>query len=618
MHSSRIVKNFKLPSKSSLKLSKSFNKVSANFFAFELFQPSFQGTNVIPKLTLEVPTTRTFIQTPISRSSMFCFQCEQTDKGTGCTTVGVCGKTAETAHHQDLLIHQLKRLGSVASQLHKLGKADPEIDTFALRALFSTITNVNFDSARFVEFCSQAEKLFQRAKAVCERSGVPVTSTLVPDLNTFKLGDNQSIASLDALGQKYGIEGRKQTKGADIVGIEELITYGLKGMAAYAEHAEILGKRVPEVYGFIHEALAKMYNQTLSVPELLQLALETGKQNLTVMQALQNGHEVNFGVPSPTKVLTSSVKGKAILISGHDINDLYQLLKQTEGKGINVYTHGEMLPAHMYPKLKAFSHLKGHFGGPWQLQKIEFGAFPGPIIMTSNCMIEPRKSYKDRIYTRSIVGWPGVKHLSNTDFSSVIAQALSMDGFPSSQPETYLTTGFSAKAVQSVEKTLLEGIQKGDIKHFFFIGGCDGTEGERSYFTDLAKATPKDSLILTAGCGKYRFNRLDLGSIGAIPRVLDVGQCNDSYGGIQIALNLAEKLKVPFKDLPLSFAVSWFEAKSVAVCLSLLYLNVQNIRMGPRLPAFWTPNMLKLFQENYKVKLIENVEKDLPKMLQNQ
>lgn len=397
--------------------------------------------------------------------------------------------------------------------------------------------------------------------------------------------------------------------------------YGIKGAAAYAEHALMTGQESDAIYAQFHEVLAGLTKDDSSVDELLGAAMKVGAINLDVMAMLDKGHTTRFGNPEPSQANTTPVPGKCILVSGHDLTDLEALLKQTEGKGINIYTHGEMLPAHGYPGLKKYKHLAGHFGGPWQLQKMEFAQFPGPVVMTTNCLIEPKKSYKHRIFTRSVTGWPGVEHLPEQNFSNVIQKALEEPGFTAEnigKPQKPLTVGFAHNAIMSHADKVIGAIKSGAIKNFFVIGGCDGTEGERSYFTDAAKAVPQDGVMLALGCGKYRYIRQDFGDIGGIPRVLDMGQCNDAFSGIQVAVNLAKALGCGVNDLPLHFVVSWFEQKAVAVLLTLLHLNIKNIRLGPKLPGFATPNMVQILNKKFNLMPTGDIKADMKLMLQNQ
>jgi hydroxylamine reductase len=394
-----------------------------------------------------------------------------------------------------------------------------------------------------------------------------------------------------------------------------LLVYGVKGTAAYAHHAKVLGRESDDVYAFFHEALSYLSEETTTVDNLLGLCLRCGEVNLKVMEMLDTAHTSAYGHPRPTPVRVEPLEGKAILVSGHDLKDLEELLRQTEGKGINVYTHGEMLPAHGYPRLKAYPHLAGNYGGAWQDQKQEFAAFPGAILMTTNCIQEPRDSYKQRIFTSGLVAWPGVRHIANRDFTPVIEAALAAPGFAAEGPDNSILVGFGHDAVMSVAGQVIDAVKSGAIKRFFLIGGCDGAKTGRDYYTDLAQAVPKDSVILTLACGKYRFNKLDFGAIGGIPRLLDIGQCNDAYSAIKIAGALAGAFNCGVNDLPLSLVLSWHEQKAVCILLTLLHLGIKNIRLGPSLPAFVTPPVLKVLSEKFNLMPITTVEKDLNAIL---
>lgn len=547
---------------------------------------------------------------------MFCFQCEQTNEGTGCTTVGVCGKTPEVAWAQDLLVEQLKNVAAYTHAAIQLGADTPhDISKFTIGALFATLTNVNFDASRFREYLEQAVELEAKAKK------------LYMDANGGKddLGLPQKVdlsQDLSEQGRKYGVVARGERFGGnpDAASVVELITYGLKGMAAYADHASQLGYEDPSIFNFVFETLDKIRTAEQEVPDLnalLGTALAVGAKNAEVMALLDKAHTTEFGTPSPAKANRSPVAGKAILVSGHDLGDLRALLEQTQGTGVNVYTHGEMLPAHGYPELRKFDHLKGNYGGPWQQQNFDFSMFPGPILITTNCLVEPRKGYRNRIYTTNAVGFDGITHVKERDFSAIVAQAQQLEGFTEDEKPHHLDVGFGHATVLSLADTIVKLVKDKQISRFFFIGGCDGSEGERSYFTKLAKETPKDSVILTAGCGKYRFNHLPLGQLGdtGLPRVLDMGQCNDSFGAVKVAMALAEAFETDVNGIPLSLAVSWFEQKAVAVLLTLLHLNVKNIRLGPALPAFITPNVLNILVDNYGIKPIGNPKEDLKAMM---
>eukprot|EP01137_Pigoraptor_chileana_P027323 Opistho-2@9772 len=552
--------------------------------------------------TTAVPTTD-------KNAAMFCFQCEQTRNGTGCTTIegGVCGKTPEVAALQDLLMHLLKGTAMYASKTRALRTdalpIDKDIDVFIMKSTFATLTNVNFDGDRFKSYIGDALAVRETAKTeyiqACKTAGVAPESLEGPA--AFAVADT-SVQGLIATGKTVNIRDRRNELGEVTVGLQELIMYGLKGMCAYAEHADVLGQYDPKLGAFLNESLAFLSSKdALVVDKLLAMALRVGENNFRAMELLDAGGTGTYGHPIPTKVNVQPVAGKAILVSGHDLKDLEDILKQTEGKGVNVYTHGELLPAHSYPGLKKHKHLVGNYGSAWQLQKFEFSKFPGPILMTSNCLVEPREGYKNRIFTHGPVGWPGVRHIAGNDYSAIVKQALEMPGFTETKTPQEITIGFGRNAVLSVADKVIDAVKSGAIKHFFVIGGCDGAEGERSYYTKLAKSLPKDHVILTLGCGKYRFNKNDFGSIGGIPRLLDVGQCNDAYSAIQIAAALSKAFNVGLNELPISFAISWFEQKAVAVLLTMLHLGIKNIRLGPTLPAFVPAPVLDVLIKNYGI-----------------
>ena len=545
---------------------------------------------------------------------MFCYQCEQTAKGTGCTTRGVCGKDPETAALQDLLLYATKGLSMYAHRARELGVRDHESDIFAIEALFSTVTNVNFDPERLRGLLIRAAELRDTARRLyedaCKEAG-RTPETLTGPAAWTPAGD---LAGLVEQGEAVSIALRKETLGEDVTGLQELITYCLKGMAAYADHAQILGQEDDAVYAFFHEAL-NFLTEAHTVEELTGMALKSGEVNLRAMELLDVANTGAYGQPVPTPVRIEPVKGKAILISGHDLKDLEALLKQTEGKGINVYTHGEMLPTHGYPELKKYEHLVGNYGGAWQDQRKEFDAFPGAILMTTNCIQNPRETYKARIFTTGLVAWPGVVHISDGNFAPVIDAALEAEGFQEDGPDQTILIGFGHDAVLGVADKVVEAVKAGAIKHFFLIGGCDGAKTGRNYYTELAQAVPQDSVILTLGCGKYRFNKLDFGDIGGIPRLLDIGQCNDAYSAIQIAVALANAFDTDVNQLPLSLVLSWYEQKAVCILLTLLHLGIRNIRLGPSLPAFVTPAVLNVLVENFNIAPISTVQEDLEAML---
>ena len=543
--------------------------------------------------------------------SMFCYQCEQTSHGTGCTEMGVCGKDPTTSAMQDLLIHGLKGLARYAHRLGQMGIRDNEIDRFTAEILFTTVTNVNFDPDKHVPLAQRLAALRDRARAryeaACAKTGKPVEK--LNGATAWVPADN--LEGMVSQAAAFGIQPRIVSLGQDVSGLQELLLYGLKGMAAYADHAMILGKESNEVYAFMHEALDLLARDRVSADELVGACMKCGEVNLTVMGLLDGAHTGTYGHPVPTPVRIHPKKGKAILVSGHDLKDLQALLEQTEGTGINIYTHSEMLPAHGYPELKKYAHLAGNYGGAWQDQRKEFEAFPGAILMTTNCIQKPKDAYKARIFTAGHVAWPGVEHVHNSDFSPVIQAALAAPGFDADGPDNTILVGFGHNAVMSVADKVIDAVKAGQIKHFYLIGGCDGAKPGRNYYTDFAESVPKDCVILTLACGKYRFNKLDFGDIGGIPRLLDVGQCNDAYSAIQIAVALAQAFKTDVNGLPLSFILSWFEQKAVAILLTLLHLGVRDIRLGPTLPAFVSPTVLGVLVDKFNIMPTKTAAEDL-------
>jgi hydroxylamine reductase len=546
---------------------------------------------------------------------MYCYQCEQTAKGIACTSFGACGKDPETAALQDLLVHMTKGISMYASRARKVGIRDHEADVFVVEALFSAVTNVNFDPERLRVLILRAARVRDKLKGfyedACRKTGMSPEQLSGP----AAFVPASSLDEMIRQGEEVSIERREEKQGADITGLEELLLYGLKGMAAYADHALILGKEDEKVYAFFHDTLDFLARSGHTVDELLALCLKCGEMNLRVMELLDAANTGAYGDPVPTRVRVTPVKGKAIVVSGHDLRDLDVLLKQTEGTGINVYTHGEMLPAHGYPGLKKYHHLVGNYGGAWQDQAREFDAFPGAVLMTTNCIQKPRESYKSRIFTSGLVAWPGVTHIQNRWFAPVIEAALEADGFAGDGPEQFITVGFGHSAVMGVAEKVIEAVKSGAIRRFFLIGGCDGAKSGRNYYTEFAKAVPNDSVILTLACGKYRFNKLEFGDIGGIPRLFDIGQCNDTYSAVQIALALARAFGTDVNGLPLSFVLSWYEQKAVAVLLTLLTLGIKGIRIGPSLPAFITPAALAVLVEKFAIKQIGTVEEDMKAIL---
>lgn len=546
---------------------------------------------------------------------MFCYQCEQTAKGTGCSTFGVCGKDAETAEMQDLLLLVAKGISAYAVRAGQLGWTDRKVDEFVVEALFTTVTNVNFDAAKIAATVHQAAEMRDKAKSGYEQAAKAAGKTPEKLSGPAFAEVSESLGEMTLQAHSASILVRSSSRGESLTGLEELVTYGLKGAAAYADHALILDRYQPEMYQEFHRLL-DLTNQELDQGGLLKAALETGALNLKVMETLDEAHTSTFGHPVPTQVRVHPVQGKAILVSGHDLLDLKALLEQTQGKGINIYTHGEMLPAHGYPELKKYPHLKGNYGGAWQDQKKEFAAFPGAILMTTNCIQKPQDNYMERIFTCGLVQWPGVTHISNRDFQPVIEAALDSDGFAQDGPDQTILVGFGHNAVLGVADKVIEAVKAGKIRHFFLVGGCDGAKSGRNYYTDFAASTPKDTVILTLACGKYRFNKMEFGDIGGIPRLLDIGQCNDAYSAIQIAVALAGAFGTDVNGLPLSMILSWYEQKAVAILLTLLHLGVKKIRLGPSLPAFVTPDVLNILVDAFQIQPIGTVEDDLKACLE--
>lgn len=577
-------------------------------------------------------TTTTVRWQSTEPNAMFCRQCEQTADHYACTTVGVCGKTPDTSAAQDALIHVLKSVSLWCIAARSTGAASDilaEANAWTLDATFSTLTNVNFDEDRILEYIQRGEGLKKDFAA----AGVAAPNHPVATFDWLNMTEAQVQ---DAALQVSVPERAKVMNHEDAFSLNELTTYGMKGLCAYAEHVqqlrrEIDGSSVDEsVMAAIHEIYAKLADDTPDVDGLLQAALKVGEINTTILAALDAAHAELLGIPCPTPVRTSAVKGKCILVSGHDMVDLYHLLKQTEGTGIQVYTHGEMLPAHSYPKLHAFPHLAGSYGTAWQNQAFEFAAFPGPVVVTTNCVLKPRKIYQDRLYTINATGVSGVNHIQNRDFSEVIEQAQQCKGFEkTAEPGSFRTIGFNHRAVLPLADQIIEAATTGKLSRILLIGGCDGSQSSRSYFTDLADESPADSIILTLGCAKNRIlqsekfktddlltNQIQLPNGVTIPRVLDMGQCNDSYSAVVVALELAKAMKLEsVNELPLSLAISHLEQKATACLLTLLHLGVKNIRLGPSLPAYISPGVLSILQQNYNIMPTGDAAEDLGLMM---
>ena len=538
----------------------------------------------------------------LSNQQMFCFQCEQTAGCSGCTgAAGVCGKKADTAKLQDELTGALIGLArSVEGNMHLLTE---RTDDLVIEGLFTTVTNVNFNNETITALIRRIEDEKNRMVPGCTACGAPCGRNDDYDMNDLWQADE------------------------DIRSLKSLILFGIRGMAAYAYHANVLGYRDQEVNRFFYKALYAVGARDWGMEELLPVVLEVGEVNLKCMELLDRANTQTYGSPAPTQVSLTVEKGPFIVISGHDLYDLKQLLEQTKDLGINIYTHGEMLPAHAYPELKKYAHLKGNFGTAWQNQQKEFADIPAPVVFTTNCLMPPKAGYADRVFTTEVVSYPQIVHLEamaegrHKDFTPVIKKALELGGYDQDMHFTginggdHVMTGFGRDAVLAVSDTVIEAVKSGALKHFFLVGGCDGARPGRNYYTEFVKQTPTDTVILTLACGKYRFNDLDLGTIGGLPRIMDMGQCNDAYSAIRVALALADAFECSVNDLPLSMVLSWYEQKAVCILLTLLHLGIQNILLGPTLPAFISPNVLNYLVEHYHIAPIDTPENDIKKLL---
>jgi len=532
---------------------------------------------------------------------MFCFQCEQTAQGKGCNRLGVCGKDPQVAALQDLLVHQLKALSIVATEGRRRGTHFRDIDRFICEAAFATLTNVNFDPDRIASLVGEAVGHTARLNAV-------VKANLPRGYDLPTLG--RDAKEMAVQGRAYGVDADPDV-GSDAHGLRWALVYGIKGISAYADHAAILGKEDEAVYAFVERGLAASADTSLGVDGLLPLLMEAGKANLRAMELLDQANTGAYGNPIPTKVPLGHRKGKAILVSGHDLHDLALLLKQTEGKGITIYTHGEMLPTHGYPELKKYPHFYGHYGTAWQNQTREFPEFPGAILMTTNCIQRPTPSYMNNIFTTGMVGWPRAVHITDKNFTPVIEKALKMPGFAEDMEAGSVTVGFGHEALMGAAPQLIDLIKAKKVRHIFLVGGCDGSKATRSYYTEFVEKVPDDCLVLTLACGKFRFFDRDLGVVEGIPRLIDIGQCNDAYSAVQVALALSKAFSVGVNELPLSLVLSWYEQKALAILLTLLSLGIKNIRLGPTLPAFLTPAVVKVLADNYNIMPITTPDSDL-------
>ncbi|MEN6325027.1 MAG: hydroxylamine reductase [Syntrophomonas sp.] len=541
---------------------------------------------------------------------MYCNQCEQTSKGVACTLTGVCGKNPKVAALQDLLLHVLKDLAVYAVAARQQVLLDRDAERFMMKALFATLTNVNFDPAALYELIK--ESATRRVKLEAELAGKSPTENSIPP--AVRVVPAPTLTQAIEQGEQIGFLVPADLD-PDIRSLQELLLYGLKGVAAYAYHAAVLDCEDERVYEFVAESLGQIGSPDLTQNDWLQLVLTCGAINLRAMELLDQANTEAYGHPVPTEVPLGHKAGKCILVSGHDLKDLKLLLEATQDSGITIYTHGEMLPAHGYPELKKYPHLYGNFGTAWQNQQKEFADFPGTILMTTNCLQAPQESYRDHIFSTGPVGWPGVKHLDTGDFSALIAKAQALPGFAGDADQGSVMVGFARNTVMSVADKIIAAVKSGDLKHIFLVGGCDGAKPGRNYFSDFVARTPANTAVLTLGCGKYRFYDQKLGDIGGIPRLLDMGQCNDAYSAIQVAVALSQAFECGVNDLPLSLVISWYEQKAVSILLTLLYLGIKDIRLGPSLPAFVSPGVLNLLVSTFDLKPITTVDQDLAAIL---
>ena len=542
---------------------------------------------------------------------MFCYQCEQTAGGKGCTKGGVCGKSPEIANLQDLLLYQLKGMSCYAKPLIEQGKViDKEIVKFVENGLFTTLTNVNFDPEVHLRLLKESQKIKEAL-----RKQAPAGE--YPDAAIYNLSDNKEAMLKDSTkaGIMYG-----ENLNEDIRSLRSTILYGLKGVSAYGHQARILGYNRDEVDQFYFIGLEATTNDSLTLEDMIGMTMRVGDTSVQIMKVLNEANTAKYKNPSPQRVNVNIKKGPFIIVSGHDLRDLEMLLEQTEGKGINIYTHGEMLPSHGYPELKKYKHLAGNFGSAWQNQQKEFDGIPGCMLMTTNCLMRPRETYKDRIFSTSVVGWDGLKHIDvsedrTKDFSEIINKALELGGFTEDQEEKEILVGFGHHATLSHAEAIVNAVKEGKIRHFFLIGGCDGAKPGRSYYTEFAEMIPEDCVILTLACGKYRFNKLDFGTVAGLPRLLDVGQCNDAYSAVKIATALADAFETNVNSLPLTIVLSWYEQKAVADLLALLSLGIKGMYLGPSLPAFLSHNVLQYLVDTFDIKPISTPEADLESSL---
>lgn len=543
---------------------------------------------------------------------MFCYQCEQTAKGKGCRVMGVCGKKPEVALLQDLLMYCLMGLSQVAAEAERLGVKNREVRVFTVKAAFSTLTNVNFDPQRFIELIQQSvvlrDQLIDQLKALGQYVQIPEGAATFEPAGT----KNELIEQAETVGLiSY------PSSSPDILSLKHTLLFGIKGVAAYTDHAQILGYEDDAVYAFVAKGLCAIQKENLDLDDLLALTLECGKTAYRSMELLDQANTETYGHPVPTKVPLGCKKGKAILVSGHDLKDLEELLKQTRDIGITIYTHGEMISAHGYPELKKYPHFYGQYGTAWQKQTKEFADFPGAVLMTTNCLMQPQKVYEHNLFTSGMVGWKEIPHIENRDFKPLIERSSELPGFDRDQLDGEVTVGYARNAVLSSTGHILDLVETGKIRHFFLVAGCDGAKPGRNYYTELVEKLPEDCMVLSLACGKYRYFNLPLGNIGSsgLPRLLDIGQCNDAYSAVQIANSLSKALDTDINDLPLSVILSWYEQKAVCVLLALLYLGIRDIRLGPSLPAFITPGVLKVLQKEFNIMPIKEPGIDIQAIL---
>ncbi len=544
-------------------------------------------------------------------NAMFCYQCEQTLGGKGCTKSGVCGKTPEIANLQDLLIYQLKGISCYAKSLIEKGQSiDKEVVKFVENSLFTTLTNVNFDAQSHINLLKESQKIKENLRQQAPEGKYP-------DCATYNLSATKEEMLKDSV--KAGIM-YDQDLDADIRSLRSTILYGLKGISAYGHQARFINYHSDQLDNFYFLGLEATTNDNLALEDLIQMTMRTGDMSVEVMKTLDDANTTTYNNPTPNKVSVNIKKGPFIIVSGHDLRDLEMLLEQTEGKGINIYTHGEMLPAHGYPLLKKYKHLVGNFGSAWQNQQKEFDSIPGCILMTTNCLMRPRETYQDRIFTTNVVGWDGIRHVKlkqdgTKDFSEIINKALELEGYKEDEKEKEILVGFGHHATLSHSEAIVNAVKEGKLRHFFLIGGCDGAKPGRNYYTEFAEKVPQDCAILTLACGKYRFNKLDFGTVAGLPRLLDVGQCNDAYSAVRIATALADAFDTDVNGLPLTIVLSWYEQKAVADLLALLSLGIKGMYLGPSLPAFISPNVLQYLIDTFEIKPISTVDEDLKSSL---